>query len=85
MLITPFAAREPYSEAAAAPLSTSIFSMSSASMSAMLAPRITPSTMYSGSCERPEALMLLGPRSRIDGAEPGRPEPETTVAPATLP
>ncbi len=29
--------------------------------------------------------MLVGPRSRIDGAEPGRPLPDTTCAPAILP
>jgi hypothetical protein len=43
--ITPFAAREPYSDAAAAPLTISIDSMSIASMSTTEADRITPSTM----------------------------------------
>jgi hypothetical protein len=83
--ITPFAAREPYSDAAAAPFTISMLSMSMASMSMMLPDRITPSTMYIGSWLRPVALMLVGPRSRIDGAAPGRPEVDTMFAPATLP
>src|SRR5256885_891334 len=49
MLITPLAAREPYSEAAAAPFTTSTLSMSSGLMSGSPPLTIMPSTMYSGS------------------------------------
>jgi hypothetical protein len=60
--ITPLAAREPKSVAAAAPLTTSTLSMSAGLMSAMLEPSTTPSTMYSGSWPLPAALIDVGPR-----------------------
>src|SRR5690606_38107466 len=34
---------------------------------------------------RPEASMLVAPRRRIEGGDPGLPLPWTTVAPATFP
>ena len=45
----------------------------------------TPSTMNIGDCERFVASIDCGPRSTIDGTEPGRPEADTMFAPVTLP
>src|SRR3712207_37786 len=85
--MTPAPARDPYSDAAAAPFTISTLSISLALMSPSgFEPcRITPSTMYSGSWPRPVALIDVGPRRITDGVEPGRPLTELIVAPATLP
>src|ERR1041385_2618440 len=79
---TPLAASEPYSELAAAPLMTSIRSMSSEAMSARVARLMVPSMMISGFWE-PE--MLVAPRSRMDGAPAGSPFAWTTRTPDTFP
>jgi hypothetical protein len=81
--ITPLAAREPYSEAAAAPLTTSMLSMSSEAMSAGLEPRITPSTTYRGATV---LRMLVGLRRTTRASPPpGCPLPRSTCTPDTLP
>ena len=68
---TPLAASEPYSELAAAPLMTSIRSMSSEETSASDARLMVPSMITSGSWE---PAMLVAPRSRMLGAPDGSPE-----------
>src|ERR1019366_9248338 len=85
--ITPYPARDPYSDAAAAPFTTSMLSMSFGLMSASEADAIcsTPSTMNIGDCDRPVASIDCGPRSTIEGTAPGRPEVDTMFAPVTLP
>ena len=85
MLTTPLPARAPYSDAPAAPLTTSTFSMSLGLMSGRLPLMMMPSTMYRGSWPRPAALIDVGPRSRIAGCAPGRPLAETMFAPGTFP
>src|SRR5258708_3902372 len=85
MLMTPFPARAPYSDAPAAPFTTSTFSISLGFKSDRLPLMMTPSTMYSGSWPRPEALIEVGPRSNTAGCEPGRPLADTMFAPGTLP
>lgn len=79
---TPFAASEPYSEDAAAPLITSMRCTSWGAISASPKRVITPSTMNSGSC-RP--LMLVAPRRRSATSPPGCAEVGTRRTPATLP
>ncbi len=79
---TPFAASDPYSELAAAPLMTSIRSTSSVLMSASVSREMVPSTMMSGSAV---PVRLVPARSRIAGAAPGCPDTVTTLAPATRP
>ena len=79
---TPLAASEPYSELAAAPLMTSMRSMSSELMSASERREIVPSTMMSGSWL---PVSDVGPRRRMRGAEPGSPFTAVTLAPATRP
>ena len=44
-----------------------------------------PSTIYSGACERPLALMLVAPRNCTEAAYPGSPDAFTTFTPADLP
>ena len=85
--ITPYPARDPYIEAAAAPFTTSMFSISPGLMSDSDADAIcsTPSTINNGDCERLVASIDCGPRSTIAGVEPGRPEADTMFAPVTLP
>ncbi len=85
MLMTPFPARAPYSEAPAAPFTTSTFSMSLGFRSDRLPLMMMPSTMYSGSWPRPDALIDVGPRSSTAGCEPGRPLADTILAPGTFP
>ena len=85
MLITPLPARAPYSDAPAAPFTTSTLSMSLGFRSGKPPLMITPSTMYSGSWPRPEALIDVGPRSNTDGCAPGRPLADTMFAPGTFP
>ena len=85
MLITPLAAREPYSEAAAAPFTTSTLSMSSGLMSGSPPLTIMPSTMYSGSWPRPWPFSDVTPRNTTAGAAPGLPLLDTISAPATFP
>ncbi len=85
MLMTPFPARAPYSDAPAAPSTTSTFSMSRGFKSDRFPLMITPSTMYSGSWPRPDALIDVGPRSSTAGCEPGRPLADTMFAPGTFP
>src|SRR5437773_2021609 len=70
MLITPLAARDPYSDAAAAPFTTSTLSMSSALMSGSPPLTMAPSTMYSGSCPRPCPFRDVTPRSSPDVCAP---------------
>jgi hypothetical protein len=83
--MTPLAAREPYSDAAAAPFTTSMLSMSIDSRSAVDAPNawlwITPSTTISGAFD---LLMLVGVRSMMFVPLPGWPS-GTMVTPATFP
>src|SRR5947199_14103 len=85
MLITPLPARAPYSDAPAAPFTTSTLSMSLGFRSGKPPLMITPSTMYNGSWPRPEALIDVGPRSNTDGCAPGRPLADTMFAPGTFP
>ena len=85
MLMTPFAARAPYIDAPAAPFTTSTFSMSCELIEGRPPVRMTPSTMYSGSWERPAALIDVGPRRRTSGAAPGRPLDWLTFTPGTRP
>ena len=83
--ITPLPARAPYSDAAAAPFTTSTDSMSSGFRSGRPPLMMMPSTTYSGSCVRPDALMDVGARRMTLGCAPGRPDAATICAPATLP
>src|SRR5688572_23792 len=80
--MTPFWARAPYVEDAAAPFTTSMLSMSWGLMS-FIEPFITmPSTTISGERLR---LIDLAPRRMIEGAVPGRPLGMMTWAPVTFP
>src|SRR5665213_984561 len=69
--MTPAAARDPYKDAAAAPLTTSTLSMSSELRSAddpVVVERITPSTTINGEVL---LLMLVGVRSWMSTPVPG--------------
>ena len=86
IVITPFAARVPYSDAPAAPFTTSIDSMSMPPSSVSTPTfMMMSSMMISGPWPRPEALIDVGPRSRISGVEPGYPVVWAIRTPATLP
>src|SRR5512133_1711765 len=83
--MTPLPARDPYIDDAAAPFTTSTFSISCGLMSCRPPCETTPSMMYNGSWPRPAPLIDCGPRRMMDGAAPGRPLVDTMLAPATLP
>src|SRR6266487_6093244 len=92
---TPFAASEPYNDDAAAPFTTSTWSMSSELMSARPCRVIVPSTMMSGPAADVEGHgcelqaegdeRAVAERSRIVGSPPGAPLELISRAPATLP
>src|SRR5690606_20631141 len=80
--ITPLPAREPYSAAAAAPLTTSMDSISSTLISERLPVRIIPSTKING---EELVLKLLSPLNSRSAPWPGFPLTDEVFKPATLP